>query len=97
MNYNKAELCKDCKMPVAKQNWKEMSRIVGNNKTPYPNKAVICWSKRDFKNLERKAQGTPLEREIRIASYRYRTQHENYVCLDSSALASFERVIRDYK
>ena len=28
MNYNKAELCKDCKMPVEKRKWPRLGRVV---------------------------------------------------------------------
>ena len=68
MNYNKAELCKDCKMPVEKSGFgteerrRQIVRILENAEHGSGNNK--CWGDREFNRLLDLSEGTTIHREL---------------------------------
>jgi len=68
MNYNQAELCKDCKKPVEKSGFgteerrRQIVRILEN--AEHGSGDYKCWDKREFNRLLDLSDGTTIHREL---------------------------------
>ena len=96
MNYNKAELCKDCKMPVEKSGFgteerrRQIVRILENAEHGSGNNK--CWDEREFNRLLDLSDGTTIHRELRLFQQGGEKRGKRWSCVSRRA---YDKALRE--